>query len=478
MTSVETELGAFHRRFLEMEDDLDLFALHVDGVRIWERIRTRVGIELVQELGLTGDVGQTGADSVREYLYGASLCARNLVSRNPFLASHHDLLYLGHPRRKLRDGHWWDIYCDPIHEATDFDYIHLEGVWNNRHYRPAQTERLRYVDLISLPGVFVHRLGVTLFDFSPDERRTAERIERRIRSTFDVEMDVETLVRRELNTRSMTKPGFDALLRRVSPELVVLVRSSGNETFIEACHDADVPVAELQHGQISPHSYQHAFPGNRTKEAYPDYLLTFGDFWAGAVSYPIDDDRIISVGYPYLEREVEKRADVESDDQVVFISTGETGPKLSKLAVELSERPDVTSDVVYKLHPDEYPQWQTEYPWLVDAPLRVVGETGPGLYELFARSRAQVGVGSTALYEGVAFGLNTYLVELPTVEWLAPLLDTEAATLVDSVDDLAAKLATVTAREIRHDQYFKPNAIENVTETITDLKATGTIAER
>ncbi|MBX0286457.1 hypothetical protein [Haloarcula salinisoli] len=304
-----------------------------------------------------------------------------------------------------------------------------------------------------------------------------ETAQERFEATFDVTVSLTERLFSMLRSRIVKKPLYDRLLARLDPQLVAIVAHSGRETFIEACHDADIPVAELQHGQISPYSYQHAFPGDRTKEAYPDYLLTFGEFWETAASLPLESDRIQAVGYPYLEQELLERRPLEQGQQVVFISTPEAGPVLSEIAADLSARPDIPYQFVYKLHPDEFGSWETDYQWLADAPLSVVGQDGPSLYDLFAESSVQVGVGSTALYEGLAFELATYLVREPTIEWLAPVIEAGEATVVESADDLAEQLAAPDHRPVEREKYFRPGAVETAVSVLEELAETGTVRE-
>lgn len=476
MSNYETDLAHFHERFLALEDELNLFDLRVDGVPVWERVRAGVGIDLLDRTGLTGTV-HSGSPSFGDRLRALYLLGRNLVVRNPFFADSNDLVFLGLPRRKRRSDGWWDIYSDPIHEAGDFDALHLESARHFQHYRPAKSPNLRYTDLIRFLGRINAALPFATTEFTDAQRSAIERAERRFAEEFGVDVRIGDRIRDELESRRVTKPLWDRLLDRLGPSLAVVVAYSGEETFLEACHDAGVPVAELQHGQICPYSYQHAFPGDRTKHAYPDYLLAFGEFWKGAAAYPIDDDRILPVGYPYLEREADRRRPFEREGNVVFVSTPEAGPKLSRIAADVAGRSTLSHDVVYKLHPDEYGDWGSDYPWLVDAPVTVVAADGPSLYDLFAAASAQVGVGSTALYEGLAFDLSTFLVRLPTVEWLAPAIENGEATVVESADELADHLSDPGESSVDVERYFAPDAVENAITVIEDLRENGTLAE-
>jgi len=146
------------------------------------------------------------------------------------------------------------------------------------------------------------------------------------------------------------------------------------------------------------------------------------------------------------------------------------------MAVALREHSAVSHDIVYKLHPDEYSNWAERYPWLARSGVDVVGQGGRSLYELFATSTVQVGVSSTALYEGLAFGLDTYLVPMPTVEWLSPLVARAEAAVVDSAESLATCLGDPPEFDAQPHKYFEPNALENVANTLEAIRRDGSVA--
>ena len=114
-------------------------------------------------------------------------------------------------------------------------------------------------------------------------------------------------------------------------------------------------------------------------------------------------------------------ANIDADDpshqnQVLFISQGTIGRDLSRLAVDLRQKLSPKYKVVYKLHPGEYRQWESRYPWLISGGLKVVDDDSISLYELLAESKALVGVNSTVIYEGLGLGLKIVLANLPGVE--------------------------------------------------------------
>lgn len=454
--------------FEEFELENSLFNIQIDGVPIWERIRLRVFRQIERQSG-AGKAHTGIGDDWKDYIQGSLLLLKNVVRKNPFFSDSSDIIYIGHERRKKQnDGYWWDIYCDPIHQACDHEYIHFETPHQLEHLRPARTTNLRYLDLIEHSGTIQRILGVNKPEIPKHERVRLEDIQLKIRDLFDADIDLVSMTRSALHMRRTDLWLYRRLLNRVDPELVVLVVSYVRETFIEACKELDIPVVELQHGVIHEHHFGYSYPGPRTKETFPDYILTFGDFWTETVEFPIPDDRVISVGYPYLEQSVNKYNDIETKDHLLFISQGTIGEQLSKFAMEVDQQTEIDHEIVYKLHPGEFDRWEDEYPWLLDADFEIIGDSDRQLYELFAESSGQVGVGSTAIYEGLAFGLNTYVYDCLGSSILKPLVDDGAAHFISSVEDL---IPLLEGCDTTFDQgyYFLPNATEQTCSIIEHL---------
>ena len=68
--------------------------------------------------------------------------------------------------------------------------------------------------------------------------------------------------------------------------------------------------------------------------------------------------------------------------------------------------------------------------------LEIVDTDTPSLYTLLAQSCWQIGVYSTALFEGIALGCQLILVDLPGIEHMAPLLKTGRVQLVKTPEEI------------------------------------------
>jgi len=477
MTSNRTnDRATITERLLTLEQQEGFFNITVQGMPVWERLRHNFDRRIAREHGLVGQAHSNTTDSRWSGYYEIihSILA-NTLRNNPYFASKHNILVWGHQRRKqLDDGRWWDIYTDPIYQQLSLDTLHVEKRHLGEHLQPARTDGIRHIEFIRGIAKVWRKLGRRTAKVPDAELETIENLEDTINREFDIEFDLTYSARRAVAIEGPLRRLYRRFLRRVDPELAVVVVSYGKEPFIMACKQLGIPVAELQHGVIHRTHLAYHYPGSRTKRAFPDYLLTWGEFWKEHTEFPIPDERVIPVGYPYLDQRVEQYADIESEDRLLFISQGTIGEQLSKFALAVADHPDIEHEIVYKLHPGEYDRWREEYPWLVDANFRVVDSSDPPLYRLFAESTAQVGVYSTAVYEGLAFDVETFVYDCPGSQVLEPLVEEGSAELVASADDLAAALGSGGGR-FDGKRFFALRTTERLCEVLAQLKTEGSI---
>jgi hypothetical protein len=112
------------------------------------------------------------------------------------------------------------------------------------------------------------------------------------------------------------------------------------------------------------------------------------------------------MGAPFLPKPGLKK------NQAVFLSQGTIGAELIHTAEAVAKQhPDI--EVLYRLHPSERPDDYT-------IPDNVQLSTGGSTLDLLATATYQVGVSTTALFEGMALGCRTAVAHLPGHEYLEP----------------------------------------------------------
>jgi hypothetical protein len=101
----------------------------------------------------------------------------------------------------------------------------------------------------------------------------------------------------------------------------------------------------------------------------------------------------------------------------------------------------------------------------------VIDGPDPPLYRLFAESCAQIGVGSTAVYEGLCFDLETFVFDTDGADVLRPLVEDGSAMFVKDVDDFDMGLESVSGTYFDRERFFKSNAVENIIRELEKIKA-------
>lgn len=440
----------------------DLFNIKLGGTKIWEKIRYKVANKIMEKGGRKKNVENTNV--ILKYLNALHYSVSSLFYANPFYTDQSDYLFIGHPRRKkMYDGYWWDIYTDPLHEKLNYNYVHYEKPYNSIHKKPLKNGNVKYLDVVE----YISKLGES---FAQIKRIKCPKPIIKVKSIFKdelgIEIDIKKILKKEIVKRSITLSLYKKILKRVNPNLLFLTTSYANEYIVESCNNMGVKTVELQHGTIGKGHLGYSYEGAREKENFPDYFFSFGKFWTDRVNLPIQNNKIITVGYPFLSMKKKSLEDCSKVIDFLFISQPTIGEELSRFAANVDQN-NTNKNIVYKLHPREVGNWKSLYPKLAKSNVNVQGKNSD-LYGLFAKSKAQVGVYSTALYEGVYFGLNTYIYRVDGFEDVEPLVESGLAQYVNDVNELAGD-SNKKRKNIRK-YLFRENPLENFKTAVDSIE--------
>lgn len=464
-----TTIKVLYEKFLAIEDELDLFSKRIDGIYFWERIRFEIFMNLVYtDAGVTN--GPKPKKKSRPRYYLSSILN---IRRNPFLARNKEILFIGTSRRvRRRDGFWWDIYIDDVLQSIENRYISLEYSTSRfTHYVPPKTKNIRYLDFIEFLSHIRQILGFAKIQLTKEHNELLSKIRLAIKREFGRDVNIHQRTKLMLKKRKGRLPLYTWLFRLYQPKAAVVAVGYGKEDIIEACKSLKIPVLELQHGVIHRYHLGYSFEGEKRKKlTAPDFLLTFGEYWTKCIEYPFSQDRIIPAGYPLMEEEQRKYNKAKKKKQIVFISQQLSGESISRFALELSKMEDNPYKIVFKLQPQECDTWREAYPWLIDADMEVIDERSDVLHKILAESEVQVGVSSTAIFEGMAFGLRTYLIDGAGVEIFEPLIEQGKVCKVESPTEMLEHLKMQKeTTDFEIDYIFKRGAINTIVEFIKDF---------
>jgi hypothetical protein len=223
------------------------------------------------------------------------------------------------------------------------------------------------------------------------------------------------------------------LLRRRGIKTVYVVVAYFHQHIVGAARDLGIRVVELQHGAISPFHLGYSYPGRPVVADQPDELWCFGSYWTDVAELPAGMKTAVA-GAPFIQPLSDAELAAKESQRVVFLSQGTIGPSLFEFAASLAgERP--AYEVVFRLHPSEH---AADYP--PRPGVRISSGPGESTLGLLASAGYQVGVATTALFEGMVLGCRTVVAQLPGHEYLQPVVDRGDAVLADSPASLAELL--------------------------------------
>lgn len=387
-------------------------------------------------------------------------------------AEKQDVLFICHTRRVDMDGKLVSIYTDPVADR-------FESSATLQWYLPAGDDKNRicsknilFGDRVSA-GSYLRRYFVKYFK-SAEYKRVREKIYEDMKEPFrELKLNYPLHPKPKLFADRAAelcffykykRPIYERLLDRISPKVIVEVVGGGFDTEIinEIARERGIPTIELQHGAGALEIW---YPKNVTVKQFPQWYFTFGEFWKKATHPPIPEDHIIPVGFPYHEREMEayRGSGEKKGETVIFLSGSKYGKEFFKVASDLKKRrPDI--NIIYKLHPREYPFREERYGRKEDTGIEIVDNNAVPLYELFSRCTSQVGVDSTAVYEGMSFGLKTYIWDIPKAVLTKDLTDLKYGALFKDGEELARIMDSGSSAVSDYDinDFFMEGSLDNI----------------
>lgn len=472
--------------FLEIEKKYDLYSETIGGVYYWNYCRSEIwSIYILKSI-----LGLGVAHNQKRGLINLKNCFKVLFNAVTFKFTRiqqNNVCIINHPRRVLCEDTYECVYTSKLAFNIN-DCIMLEKPYQYKHMRHDKSENVKYLDVLFVNEalyyvgyrlLFRNRYGNLL-------GQIVERIEKPLReleSTYGLTMDRKAITA-HIAKRILYYKASIGLVRRIiekiNPKVFVEVVSYSFDCmmFTEVCKEKGIPVIELQHGILTNNI---AYNYNTDKEIgqIPDKIFLFSDYWKSHINWPVAKENLVTTGFPYFERKLSEATKVEEYDDgkqnIIFISQGTIGHKLSRVAIELSKILDQKQyRIFYKLHPGEFAVWRERYDGLADADIIVLDDHKNFLYDYFATCQVQVGVYSTALYEGLGFGLKTFIYKIEMSEQMGKLAEAGYVDCFADADELKEKLELGKAHlQAESEQFWCENALDNILQNIENV-----IAER
>ena len=224
---------------------------------------------------------------------------------------------------------------------------------------------------------------------------------------------------------------YKSLFKRSNLKAIFIEGAYYQTYLVDAAKKYQINTIELQHGSIYPKSIGYSLLGCEYAN-YPrtNIIALFSKYWRKNLShYYKNNNQMIVVGsYLYKFRRLyNKQKNIERNG-LLIISQGDH-PELLEYAKNIA-RSNLSIEIYYKFHPQEniIKEKFANFNY-------VSGESS--LLDLWSKCRYQVGVYSTALYEGYSIGrLITFVALLPGYMNSEDLYNSSSGYLVENSDEI------------------------------------------
>ncbi len=296
-------------------------------------------------------------------------------------------------------------------------------------------------------------------------------IVQRVNSYFKVQLSLSDITR-FLQYQYISYLMFNSLLSVCRPRMILITDDGNKRGLIWAAKQHHIPIADVQHGLLSPFNILTHYSDTRIHEPdtviTPNYMLGWGVFWKTCIFTPM---QYLPLGFPYFDllktKAVSDQKIPKSDRHIMIVSALPSKKRLIELTIQLALLlPDFS--IYYKLRSDEYHGWKSQYPSeFTSLPnVHVIDHDDPGLYDYLAGMTVQVGVNSTVLIEGAGFGLRTFILNEGWYQEMEPFIQSGMFELVNSADDIVAALCCSKSASYPMDTLFQPNAVQAIKSTL------------
>lgn len=453
-----TNIIDLYKKFYDFEKKNDLLDFSINDIKVWQLIRFTIFSDLKIKLFKSGQA-HTQKNKFLDKIRFLPGIIYNSLTKNPLYGNYNkEILIFDHARKVKVNNNYIDIYTnDFINQLEAKSYQVIEFPYQWKHYTERKNDNIKYSDAIIL-NTYIRKTVDSLKNQKKDLHSLIE-IQEKINIDFDVNINIINKSKKAMDKFEYEYNYYIKLLQKRKPKLIYLVVSYGHPALIAAAKALKIEVVEFQHGVITPYHVAYNYP-NATHEIeyFPNKLLTFGEYWNKSAAFP-NDVKIETYGYPYLtdRRDLYQHKE-ENKNKILFLSQGTIGKELSELAYKVAGLlPNYK--IIYKLHPGEHGRWKAIYPDLIRANqlnnFEVIDHSEKELYYYFAQSEFQVGVYSTALFEGLTFDCKTILFNLPGVEYMEDLVQKNIVKKVNNADEFLRYMKEFKIKKFDRSYFFQ-----------------------
>lgn len=456
-------------KLIEVEKKYNLYNRNIDGFYYLFYIRNDLCLEI--EKNYPSNRRQITKKRIINLLKNVLKVFTTKPYRIPN-GKNYDVLFFANPRRIFEDGKYVSIYTDYFANEIK-NSITMEPTFEVSHFTPCATNHIFYIDRF----YYLRELYILFFKRKNSRVKAYNEIRKIydiILKEFNIEINIDKIASsliKCLNSYQYTKKYFNKVIDSISPKVIVEVVYDSYECMVlnEVAKERKIPVIEMQHGITGDGHPAYNLSESTIYSIFPDYFFAFSKYWCDKTLFPNNIVKKISCGFYYHEKNVEKYKKTQNRRIILFISSPPYGKELSNLAIELNKQLNTNYDIVYKLHSFEYSSWRKWYPKLVESGIKVIDNGDISLYDLLSQTIVQVGVSSTAIYEGLSYDLQTFIYKVKDYHRLSDLVNFGLAEYINDSYDLLYKINNRCNNYKSDSIFWEKNSFENIMNEINNI---------
>jgi len=424
------------KEILEFEKRNNLLELNIEGVFVWQSLRTVINEKLQSELANSSLFSNKKPSlfkvfkNYRSYLY----LFKALTFDNPYWdRKRFDIIIFESSRVYNVDGEFVDIYThyliDDI-KSQDISYtIYQENYLTNLFLK--RNCKKYSIEILNFLNKFRNKSLVLI---SNDQLDKIDYLTKKISELFGVKIDLKALFITEIKKFKLEYKFYLKLLKRKRTKGIYFIANNKKSALIKAAKDLGITTTEIQHGLMVNKDLIYHFPytEENTLEYFPDRFFVW-DKTIITAKLPISEDKIIEYGNKYLDNRVSKFREVrKKGNQILVISQPTLTNEITNYFVRVMDELK-SYRVVYKMHPVEESRAHSisNFDLLKVYPNFCTVGNEVSTYYLLAESKYVIGVYSTAMYEATFFSCKIGLLNLPGVELLDHIMNNPFVRLFD-----------------------------------------------
>lgn len=362
-----------------------------------------------------------------------------------------DVLFLGNWKKTVEDGQVKNIFLDDLIskiEDANIKYCIFERPNQMKHVEDKHEKKTYLTDYLE----FCWAISIAKKKWSKEYKSVFEDITltvSELEKIFGIKIDRKKLFKRVKYVTSgyyeLTKL-LVKVFKKWRPDCVVEIESYS--VFSLICNgvlkELNIPIIELQHGQIGSGHIAYNLSGIGCERYLPTCIACFGQYWIDDCSLPGKGRLMVPTGSIPMENNLRYfTQESKKSNRILIILQGNDGGSLDKFVEELLQLGATHNyEIVVKLHPSESSSWRKIHPKIASLEKQVTVVSGGDIGRYLNDSLAVVGISSTVLFEAIAFEKKVFVLNTIDSEIVNALVEKGIARSVESGKQLLEYLDT------------------------------------